>query len=220
MVLESPVAIVETSSIARLVFVQEIAPGLWHWTARHEHIHLDVSSYYLLAERVLIDPMIPPEGVDWFHERGTPQHVLLTNRHHDRHAWRLRETFGCSVHCIRNGLHELAGRGPVEAFDFGDVLPGEVIAFEVDAICPDETALFIPTHRALACADGVVRWPGSDELRFVPDELMDDPERTKAGLRDAYRRLLDLDFELVLLAHGNPVVTSGKEALRGFANAA
>jgi len=113
-----------------------------------------------------------------------------------------------------------AGRGPVEAFDFGDVLPGEVIAFEVDAICPDETALFIPTHRALACADGVVRWPGSDELRFVPDELMDDPERTKAGLRDAYRRLLDLDFELVLLAHGNPVVTSGKEALRSFANAA
>ena len=164
--------------------------------------------------------MIPAEGIDWLHEHGAPQHVLLTNRHHDRHAWRLRETFGCIVHCIRNGLHELAGRGPVEAFDFGDVLPGEVIAFEVDAICPDETALFIPTHRALACADGVVRWPGSDELRFVPDELMDDPERTKTGLRDAYRRLLDLDFELVLLAHGNPLVTSGKEALRGFANAA
>ena len=49
-------------------------------------------------------------------------------------------------------------------------------------ICPDETALYIPARRALACADGVVRLYDSDELRFVPDELMDDPEETKAGL--------------------------------------
>ncbi|HJX48626.1 MAG TPA: hypothetical protein VJ375_12310, partial [Gaiellaceae bacterium] len=102
-------------------------------------------------------------------------------------------------------------------FDFGDELPGGVIAFEIDAICPDETALYIPAHHALACADGVVRWPGRDELGFVPDELMDNPEETKAGLRDAYRRVLDLDFDLLLLAHGDPMVTSGKEALRAFA---
>jgi len=197
--------------------VLEIAPGLWHWTARHEHIHMDVSSYYLLAERVLIDAMIPAEGLSWFDERGIPEHVLLTNRHHDRDAWRLRDAFGCTVHCVRSGLHELDGRGPVEAFDFGDELPGGVIAFEIDAICPDETALYIPAHRALACADGVVRWPGRNELGFVPDELMDDPEETKAGLRDAYRRVLDLDFDLLLLAHGDPVVTSGKQALRAFA---
>src|SRR5664279_5215176 len=78
--------------------VKEIAPGLWHWTVRHEHIHVNVSSYYLLEERVLIDPMVPAEGLDWFEQHGAPEHVLLTNRHHDRHAWRLREAFGCSVH--------------------------------------------------------------------------------------------------------------------------
>jgi hypothetical protein len=198
--------------------VKEIAPGLWHWTARHEHIHSDVSSYYLSAERVLIDPMEPPEGVEWFGEHGTPEHVLLTNRHHDRHAWRLREEFGCTVHCIRNGLHELEGRGPVEAFDFGDVLPGGVVVHEVDAICPDETALYVPAHRALACADGVVRWSAGGELSFVPDEYMDEPERTKAGLRDAYLRLLELDFDLLLLAHGDPVVAGGTDALRAFAS--
>jgi len=197
--------------------MNEIAPGVWHWTARHEHIKIDVSSYYLLAERVLIDPMLPPEGLAWFEQHGAPEHVLLTNRHHDRHAWQLREAFGCTVHCIRNGLHELEGRGPVEAFDFGDELPGGVTVHEVDAICPDETALYIAEHRALACADGVVRWPGSDELGFVPDQFMDDPEQTKRGLRDAYRRLLDLDFELLLLAHGEPVVAGGKDALRAFA---
>jgi hypothetical protein len=197
--------------------MREIAPGLWHWTARHEHIRMKVSSYYLAAERVLIDPMMPPEGLPWFDAHGAPEHVLLTNRHHDRHAWRLREAFDCRVHCIRNGLRELDGRGPVEPFDFGDVLPGGVVAHEVGAICPDETALYVPAHRALACADGVVRWPGRSGLSFVPNWLMDDPERTKAGLREAYRRLLDLDFDLLLLAHGAPVVGGGKEALRAFA---
>jgi hypothetical protein len=45
---------------------------------------------------------------------------------------------------------------------------------------------------------------------------MDDPERTKAGLRDAYRRLLELDFDHLLLAHGGPIPGTGKDALRSF----
>jgi hypothetical protein len=190
---------------------------LWHWTARHPHIGSEVSSYYLRDERVLLDPMLPPEGMAFFERNAAPAHVLLTNRHHDRDAWKLQARFGCQVHCISNGLYELAGRGPVSSFEFGDELPGGVRAYEVDAICPDETALHIPAHRALACADGVVSSPEVDGLRFVPDELMDDPARTKAGLVDAYRRLLDLDFELLLLAHGDPV-PDGKRALRQFAH--
>lgn len=196
--------------------MEEIAPGLWHWTARHERIHSDVSSYYLQAERVLLDPMIPPEGGTWFEEHGAPEHYVLTNRHHDRQAWQLREAFGGTVHCVRNGLYELEGRGPVEAFDFGAELPGGLIVHEVDAICPDETALYIPAHRALACADGVVRRRGQPELAFVPDQLMDDPEDTKAALRQAYRGLLELDFDHLLLAHGDPVPGGGKDALRRF----
>lgn len=199
--------------------MNEISPGLFHWTAQHERIGLDVSSYCLVAERVVIDPMVPPDGIDWFEEHGAPEHILMTNRHHDRQAWRLREAFGCTVHCIRNGLHELEGRGPVEPFDFGDELPGGVVAYEVDAICPDETALHIPAHRALACADGVVNFGSAHPrggLAFVPDQYMDEPEQTKAGLREAYRRLLDLDFDILLLAHGNPVVGAGKETLRRF----
>jgi hypothetical protein len=200
--------------------VKELASGLWHWTARHERIHLDVSSYYLSSERVLIDPMVPTEGLEWLDQHGPPEHVLLTNRHHDRHAWRVRERFGCTVHCVREGLHELQGKGPAELFDFGDELPGGVVAHRVGAICPDETALYIPSHRALACADGVVRWPGREGLSFVPDDLMDQPEQTRAGLTEAYRGLLGLDFELLLLAHGDPVASDGKRALREFVEAA
>src|SRR5215470_11941034 len=120
----------------------EIATGVWHWTARRESIGADVSSYYLEQERVLIDPMIPPEGIQWFDRHGAPAHAILTNRHHDRDAWRLNEAFGTTVHCIRNGLYEIEGRGPVEAFEFGDKLPGEISVCEVGAICPDETALY------------------------------------------------------------------------------
>jgi hypothetical protein len=197
--------------------MREISSGLWHWTARHEHIGAEVSSYYLLSERVVIDPMVPPEAVEWFRERGAPEHVLLTNRHHDRHSWKLQREFGSSVHCIRNGVYELDGRGAVEPFDFGDELPGGVLAHEIDAISPDETALYIPRHQALACADGVVRSGRDGRLGFVADGLMDDPEETKRGLRDAYQRMLELDFDTLLLAHGNPVVGGAKEALRAFA---
>ena len=146
---------------------------------------------------------------------GPPEHVVLSNRHHDRQAWRLHETFGAVVHCISNGVHELEGRGPVESFEFGDELPGGIIVHEVDAICPDECALYVPAHRALACADGVVG-RGGGRLSFVSDGLMDEPEQTKQGLRAAYRRLLGLDFDLLLLAHGDPILSGGRAALQTF----
>jgi glyoxylase-like metal-dependent hydrolase (beta-lactamase superfamily II) len=197
--------------------VREIGPGLWHWNAFRSSIGSDVSSYFLAAEAVLIDPMIPPEGLGWFEQHGRPRHLLLTNRHHDRDAWELHDAFGCTVHCVSNGLHELEGRGPATPFEFGNELSGGIVAYEVDAICPDECALYLPANRALACADGVVRWPQHDgPLRFVPDNFMDDPEQTKARLREAYRRLLDLDFDCLLLAHGNPVVAGAKDELRAF----
>lgn len=194
--------------------MREIAPGLWHWTARHERIGVEVSSYHLVAERVVLDPMIPPQGLEWFEQHGVPEHVLLTNRHHDRQAWSLHERFGSTIHCIRNGLYELEGRGPVEPFDFGDELPGGAVVHEVDVICPDETALHFPARRVLACADGVVHY--GDQLGFVPEQYMDDPQETKRGLREAYARLLDLDFDLLLVAHGAPVIGTAKDALRRF----
>jgi hypothetical protein len=199
--------------------VQEIAPGLWHWSARHERIGVEVSSHYLLDERVVIDPILPAEGLDWFAERGAPEHALLTNRHHDRDVWRLHDAFGTSVYCPYSGLHELAGRGPLESYAPGDLLPGGVSAHQVGSLCPDESALHIASRRALACADGVVRWTGRGPLTFVPDWLMDDPPRTKAGLLEAYRRLLAVDFDILLLAHGEPLVGGGHAALEAFTQA-
>jgi hypothetical protein len=115
-------------------------------------------------------------------------------------------------------MHEFSSEQRVEPFDFGDELEGGVIAHEVDAICPDETALEIPSARAVALADGLVRWGGlEDSIGFVPDWLLgDDPEEVKRGLVASFERLLRLDFEHLLLAHGSPLIGDGKERLRAF----
>ena len=196
--------------------MEEIAPGIWHWTALHPRIKIEVSSYYLFAERVVIDPIAPSDGLDWFAEHGPPTDVLLTNRHHYRSSAEFAERFGVTVHCVREGMHEFTGGERVEPFDFGDELPGGVTAHAVGAICPDETALHIPARDALALADGAVRWEAGGPLVFVPDRYMDEPTRTKEGLRDSYRRLAKLDFQHLLLAHGEPFVGTGREALAAF----
>ena len=201
--------------------MQEISEGLWHWAAPHPKIRWEVSSYYLASERVLVDPLLPPGGLDWFEQMGAPpEHVLLSCRHHDRDAWEFVEAYGTEVHCVDVGAYELDGRGPVTTFSFGDQLPGGVVVHRVNAISPDECALHIPAHEALVCADGAIRSEEDDPLEFVPDALMDDPEETKAGLRAAFAKLLELDFERLLLAHGPPVVTGGKRALAELAGVA
>ena len=197
--------------------VEEIAPGIWHWAAPHPRIRIVVHSYYLPEERVVVDP-VAPERFDVFERLGAPTQVLLTNRHHYRASGEFVERFGARVRAVREGMHEFAGGQPVEPFDFGDELAGGVLVHEVGAICPDECALHVPARRALAVADGAVRWEEGGPLAFVPDHLMDEPERTKDGLRAAYRRLAsDLDFEHLLLAHGEPFVGDGRKALAAFA---
>jgi hypothetical protein len=197
--------------------VKEIVPGIWHWVELHPRIKVPVSSYYLPAERVVIDPLAPSSGLDFFEELGGPTDVLLTNRHHYRSSGVFAERFGATVRCVREGMHEFTHGEVVEPFDFGDELPGGIVAHRVGAICPDETALHIPARDALAVADGAVRMEEAGELGFVPDFLMDNPEQTKEGLRAAYRRLAELEFHHLLLAHGEPIVDTGREALATFA---
>jgi hypothetical protein len=200
--------------------MQEVIPGVFHWTAPHPRIQVEVSSYWLDESGVLFDPLVPvAEGLQWFAQRAVaPAAILLSNRHHYRDSGRFAERFGCSVHCNRAGLHEFSHGEVVQGFDVGDELPGGVVAWELGVICPDETALHVPGKRALVIADGVVRGgphgqPGP--LGFVPDSLMDDPPATKRGLLAACARLLaELDFDHLLLAHGGPVIGDGRELLR------
>jgi hypothetical protein len=202
--------------------MREVLPGVFHWTATHPQIHIEVSSFWLDEGGVLIDPLVPPDiGLDWFAGRPTsPAAILLSNRHHYRDSAGFAEAFGCSVHCNRAGLHEFTDGRAVEGFAPGDRLPGGVIACEVGGLCPDETALHVPALRALALADGAVRAGQGEDggpLGFVPDVLMDDPPGTKRVLLAAYARLLEeLDFEHLLLAHGGPLIGDGRAELQEY----
>jgi hypothetical protein len=200
--------------------MREVLPGLFHWTARHPKIHVEVSSYWLDRAGVAIDPLIPPEhGLDWFAGRAQPPAaILLSNRHHYRHAGLFAERFRCPVHCNRAGLHEFTHGEPVQGFDIGARLPGPAIACEMGGICPDDTALHLAEQDALLIADGIVRGGpyGKDgPLGFVPDSLMDDPPATKAALLTSIERLLSqLDFQHLLLAHGGPIVSDGRALMQ------
>jgi len=194
--------------------MNEIMPGVLHWKERHPKIGVDVSSYYLVEERALIDPMAPSDGLEQFRELGEPESVLLSNRHHYRDAGKFVEAFGCTVYASRPGMHEFSDDQPVEPFDYGDELPGGVQAHEAGAICPDDTVFHVPALKVLSVADGVINYGG---LGFVPDEhLGDDLEATKRAIRDSYTRLLGLDFDNLLVAHGEPVIGGAKDALRAF----
>jgi hypothetical protein len=200
--------------------MEEIAPGIFHWTAFHDGIGMDVHSYYVPDAAALIDPMEPAEGLDWFAERVPPERILLTNRHHYRHSGRFTDRFGARVLCHKAGLHEFAGGPAVKGFEFGSEVAPAITAHEVAWLCPEEAALHIAVgDGALSVADGVVEWPGRPGLAFVPDYLIgDNAEEVKNGLRAAYGRLAgELEFDTLLMAHGSPVAGGGREALRAFA---
>jgi hypothetical protein len=199
--------------------VQEILEGIHHWTAFHEGIRTNVSSYYVEPAGALLDPMVPDEGLEWFESREVrPQQILLTNRHHYRHSDRFREAFDLPVRASSPGLHEFENGPEVEGFEFGDELAPGIVAVEVGGICPDDTALHIElAEGALAFADALIRYAG--RLAFVPDNLMGDPPRDKRAMMESFRGLLERDFDHLLFAHGEPQVRGGKAALRDFVNA-
>ena len=199
--------------------MREIAPGVWHWTAFHEGIRSRVSSYYVQTSRVVIDPMLPQDGLDWFAERGV-ERTLLTNRHHYRHSDRFAAAFGCPVLCHEAGLHEFEGGPDVQGFSFEEQVADGIVAREVGVICPEETALHIGHGAgAMALADSVINWPETG-LGFAPDRYIgDDPEAIKRGLRASLRNLLRHDWDALAVAHGDPIAPGGRTELAGFVGA-
>jgi hypothetical protein len=199
--------------------MEEIAPGVLHWTAFRDAIGADVHSYFDVGSGTVLDPMLPLGGLDAFADHPV-QRIVLTNRHHYRQADAFRERFGCPVLCHEAGLYEFAGTDrEVWGFAFGDVIAPGLTALEVGVLTPEETAVHLAAG-ALAFADAVVRGPHG-ELGFVPDFLLgNDPQAIKEGLRAAFRRLAtEQEFDALLMAHGEPMRAGGRGALLTFAEA-
>ena len=198
--------------------MNEIASGIYHWKAKHPSIGVDVSSYYVEPIATVIDPMAPPEGLEWFKGRNVDR-VVLTNRHHYRQAEQFADGLGVPVLVSEQAEHELKGRPGVQTYAFGDEVAPDTTAHAIEPSWPDEGALHIAIGPGvLAIADGAMHY--RDQIHFIPEEHLvsgdEDPEQVKALLRAGYGRLLDLDFDVILFAHGEPITEGGKAALREF----
>ena len=205
--------------------MQEIRPGLWHWTAFRDTIGSEVHSYWIEPAGLVLDPMVPPDvGLDWWQDRDVqPQQIVLTIGLHWRETDAFRERFGnLPVRCAPAAVERFEGTDRVaEKFEFGDEIGPGVTAVEVGGIAADETALHIEHGGgAMAIADGVIRAAGGGPLSFVPDFLMgDDPATVKASLIDSFRGLLTRDFDTLLMAHGEPIAGGAHGALSDFVQA-
>jgi len=197
--------------------MNEVAPGIHHWTAQHPDIGQPVSSHYVEPARLLLDPLEPEEGTGFFDGLDDPpQQVVLTIGLHWRHSDRFRDRYGATIRAPSAGMHRFEGtdREP-EPFEFGDEIAPGVTALEVGGIAPDDTALYIAHgDGVLSIGDAVIRIGG--RLGFVPDFLWGDPQSEQAASVEALRRLLEHDFETLLLAHGDPIPRGGREALEKF----
>lgn len=195
--------------------MEEIIEGVFHWKTIHPSTGSEAGCHFVAGSGTAIDPLLPDEGIEWFDDRGV-ERIVLSTRHHLRHAAEIAKRFGCPILCHESGLHEFQDGPAVEGFAFGDRLAADVTALEMDAISPDDTVLRIEANgSALLFADSVVN---RGSLGFVSDGLIgDNPEAVKAKIRERCTALLDERFEHLLFAHGDPLVGGGRAALQAFA---
>jgi hypothetical protein len=198
--------------------MEEILPGVWHWTAFKENIGSDVSSYYLEDAGALVDPLLGEEGLDPFGDWAVQQ-VILSNRLHSRDTERIVERYGARVRVPEAGRSHFQGRSfEVETYAPGDEIAPGVRAHRLAAISPDDGVLHIHAGLgALHFADGLLRRDG--ELALMPDSLMDDPQEVRNTTWQRLAELLELDFDALLFAHSDPIPSGGRDLLEAFFHA-
>jgi glyoxylase-like metal-dependent hydrolase (beta-lactamase superfamily II) len=90
-------------------------------------------------------------------------------------------------------------------------IAGAVGIVPVPGKSPGEIAFHLPRSDALIVGDLVIGVPPG-ELSTYPDQVIDD----KAELHRSAARLLDFDFDALLLCDGQPLPSGGKDKRREF----
>jgi glyoxylase-like metal-dependent hydrolase (beta-lactamase superfamily II) len=189
--------------------VQELGPGLWRWTARHPDWRAGAGwppevgcVYYEAADAVtLIDPQVPADEAERFwraldrdvERLRRPVAVVLTAPWHTRSSQLVVERYGGRL--WESGLQEATA------------LPAGLELYAVPPVEEGQIALFLPEHRALVTAE-ILADLGSG-LAVCPSPSLDDPAVLAAFLRE----LSELPVELILPAHGPPVLTGAQRAM-------
>jgi hypothetical protein len=202
--------------------MDEIAPGILHWTTYHEGIGQTVHSHLHTASGAIFDPRLPDGGVDALAHAVLPTVVLLSSRHHLRNSAAVADAYDVPIKVSEPGLWDLQDDDDpeVETFAFGEEVAQGVTTIELPALAPDETVFHIDDadgKGALLFGDSLLHHDG--KLAYVPDGLMgDDPAAVKRGLTGGLQRILDeaAPFDALLFAHGAPIARGGRDKLEAF----
>lgn len=140
--------------------------------------------------------------------------VWITNRNHSRAAATFRERYGATVYVHEADADRL--EAGADAMMHGDEqLPGDVRVIHVPGKSPGEIAFHLPRSNALVIGDVVIGVPAG-ELSTYPEKVIDDMEE----LHRSAARLLEYDFDALLLCDGESLPAGGKEKLREFVESA
>lgn len=205
--------------------VDELAPGLWSWTARHPEWSPasawdpEVRCFYVETDdaTLVIDPLVPEDDAARFwraldgdlERRRLPVAVLLTQAAHARSAGEVASRYGADV-WGHDYAREKVGGAPYRTICPGAALPGRARALELDEERDaGTTPLYFPSHRAVAVGDVLISVDG--RLRMWWADGASDEAWYRDRLGPSLRRWLDLPIEHVLVAHGEQVRGGAEE---------
>jgi hypothetical protein len=194
-------------SAAVTVEMRDVAPGLWLWRQPHPDWQegfdweREVTSFAVESRgtALVLDPLAPPPGAREVWDRLDalrPQAVVILKPDHVRDVDLFVRWYGARAYGPYLFWRNDVPRTDLEAVRPGDELPGGLQAHH-DGRGQMETPVYLPEQQALVFADALTAPAGTLRVWGTPWH----EERTLPALR----ALLELPFELVLVAHGEPV---------------
>ncbi len=193
--------------------MREIVSDVQTWSVFVPDKGYAFNGYAVATEEgtIVIDP--PEPGADGWQAIDLLEPfagVWITNRNHSRAAAAFRDRYGSAVHAHEADCAWLVA-GADRKLRGDERLPGDVELIHVPGKSPGEIAFYLPRSRALVVGDVVIGVPPG-ELSTYPDKVIDDREEL---LRSA-ARLLEYDFDALLLCDGEPLLSGGKQKLQEF----
>jgi glyoxylase-like metal-dependent hydrolase (beta-lactamase superfamily II) len=182
----------------------------WPWFSEPHGYNFNGHFIRHAGRNLCIDPVEPSEEDLAELARQGVARILITNRNHSRAANKIRARTGA-----RTAIHPAdAPHARKEGAELDDELnPGDkagpFVVIDSPGKSLGEVVLHWPERRILLVGDAVVGDPPG-RCKLLPDKVVDDPPR----LRDSARGLLALDFDILLVGDGVPILQSAKERLR------
>lgn len=189
------------------VEIRDVAPGLWIWRTDYPDWRPDagwerrVTSTCVesAGELALIDPMAPSANDSAFWERldaRPPTLVAILKPDHVRDVDVFVERYGARAFGPYLLWPDNVPETRLAGIEPGDELPGGLRAL-YDGRGRGETPLWLPEQRTLVFADGMTERNGQLLVWGTPWH--------EQRVLPAFRELLALPFERVIVSHGEPV---------------